>query len=122
MVSIDEYKKLRPGPKKKPQKQNEGQVVNACMRWLFHHGVYCWRNNTGKLPDKSGRWVSFGCRGSADILGVVNGKFIAVECKAGRNDLSAEQKLWRDRVQEKGGIYILARSTDDLEERAGDFL
>ena len=98
-------------------KISEGAVVNACIRWLFLHGCYVWRNNTGAWkPEGSSRYISFGKRGSADIIGVTpRGVFLAVECKAKGGKQSPEQKEFERAVSEKNGIYILAYSVDDLE-------
>lgn len=95
----------------------ESQVVNACMRWLWHHGCFVWRNNTGgfKVPN-SKRVVRYGKPGSADIIGVTkSGKFIAVECKSKKGILSPHQIAFKTDIVLHKGIYILARSIDDLE-------
>ena len=67
----------------------ETSIVNECLMALSAAGILCWRQNTGRLPDRNGRMVSFGlCEGSADILAIApGGIFVAVECKvpAGRN-------------------------------------
>lgn len=87
-----------------------------------------WRNNTGKLEDKNGRWVSFGlCEGSSDLIGIkvvtitpdLVGKqiaqFVAIECKSKRGRLSAEQANFLAAVRAAGGIAIEARSVQDAE-------
>ena len=103
-------------PRKRRGKQKEGAVVNACIRWLYAYGCYVWRNNTGSYKTESGQHVSYGKKGSADIIGIMpDGRFIAIECKYGKNDLSACQEEFRDRILEKGGVFITARSIDDLE-------
>jgi hypothetical protein len=73
-----------------------------------------WRNNTGKLPDpRFGRWVSFGLKGSADILGILRGgRFLAIETKTATG-LRPEQRAFRDMVTAMGGLYVVARSVDD---------
>lgn len=107
----------------KPRKQPEGMIVKACIQWLFAHGCYVWRNNSGGFRDKRNRTVRFGHKGSADIIGVTaSGQFISVECKTAIGRLRPEQKLFRDRIQEKAGIFILARSTDDLEARKREIM
>ena len=102
---------------KKP-KIKEGVIVNSCIRALFAIGCYVWRNNTGAYkPKDSGRFIKYGKKGSADIIGVMpGGKFIAVECKAGKNPQSQDQILFQQRIEEKGGVYILAHSADELLE------
>lgn len=101
----------------------ESQIVSACIRWLWANGCYVWRQNTGGFKDKRGQYVSFGTRGCADIIGVTpTGKFIGCECKSAKGKPSEAQDLFRDRIQAKNGLYVLARSTDDLERRKGEIL
>ncbi len=87
-------------------------------------GSYFERRNTGasKYTDDNGkeRLVRFGVKGAPDIQGVLKtqwgGQAIAIECKrlkGGRQ--SNEQKQWQRNFERGGGIYILARSVNDVE-------
>ena len=94
----------------------ESYVVNACIRWLHQQGCFIWRNNSGGYKTAHGNFIRFGLKGSPDIVGATPlGRFIGVECKAGRNKLTDDQIAFRDKMQAKGGIYIEARTLDDLE-------
>ena len=97
----------------------ESAIVAACIKTLFTLGCYVWRNNTGSYtPEGSNRFIRYGKVGSADIIGVMKGgKFIAVECKSGKNQQTEPQKLFQKYIEEKGGIYILAHSVDELLEK-----
>src|SRR3990172_551508 len=76
-----------------------------------------WRNSVGATRVDS-RFIKFGLTGSADILGVADGgKFIAIEAKSDTGRLTKEQVVFRRVVERHGGLYILARSCDDV--RAG---
>lgn len=105
----------------------ESQIVNACLRWLWLHGCYVWRNNSGAWkPEGADRYIHYGTPGSADIIGVTRcGRFIAVEAKTLKGKLSPLQEVFKERVEDHNGIFILARSIDDLELRKaeikGDF-
>jgi hypothetical protein len=49
----------------------EGEIVNACIRWLFAHGGFVWRNNTGAwTPPGGSKPIYYGKKGSADIIGL----------------------------------------------------
>jgi len=74
-------------------------------------GAHFWRNNTGAFHDGK-RLIRFGAPGSADILGCYHGRFVAIECKAKRGRISAEQEIWRAAVLAAGGVYIVARTPD----------
>lgn len=89
-------------------------------------GSYFERRNTGasKYPDANGKewFVRFGVKGAPDIQGVLKtqwgGQAIAIECKRLKGGKqSTEQKQWQKNFERGGGIYILARSVDDVRDR-----
>lgn len=103
----------------------ESLVVNACIRWLWLQGCFVWRNNTGAWkPAGSSRPIRYGFIGSADIIRVTpSGRFISIECKSPQGGKPTEaQNHFGNRVQENNGIYIVARSIDDLEAHKGVIL
>ena len=102
-------------PKRK-NKRTESELMRPAFEWLFAHGCYAWRNNTGAYKTESGRYVSYGLKGSADILGLTPaGRFLAVELKGERGKLSEDQLQFAERVRGKNGIYVAAWGIDDLE-------
>ena len=56
-------------------------------------------------------------KGIPDRIAVIDGKFVAIEAKAKNGVLSTYQKLFRDRLQMAGGIYLEIRSLEELMER-----
>lgn len=96
----------------------ENAVQSACLSYLKIKGVFCWRNNNTPIFDsRTKRYRSMaGIRGVADILGIYKGRFLAVECKSKNGRLSKHQKAFREEITDKGGIYIVARSVQDLYE------
>lgn len=58
-------------------------------------------------------------KGCADILGVMpdgTGRILAVEVKTPKKGVqSADQILFERRLKRAGGVYILARSVEDVE-------
>jgi len=78
-----------------------------------------WRNQTEALKDERGRLVRFGLIGSADILGIIkhNGTLLAIEVKTDTGRQTEQQKAFQNMIESHGGIYILARSVDDVKRR-----
>lgn len=74
-----------------------------------------WRQNTGAARLPSGRIVRFGIPGAADISGILRGgRRLEIECKSRDGRLSALQERFCRVIQHHGGLYILARSVDDV--------
>jgi hypothetical protein len=94
----------------------EGRVKAACLRYLKLRQVYCWSNPSGAVRIRPGKFMSFGLKGSADIIGLLSGgRFLAVECKAPHGRLSPEQRQFLADVKALGGMAVVARSYRDIE-------
>jgi hypothetical protein len=104
----------------------EGDLVKVCLQYLQFTGVYCWRQNTGANAVKAKgaqkrRFIRYGMPGISDILGCMpDGRFIAVECKVGKNALTTDQRVFLETIRDAGGIGIVARSVDDVVEALKD--
>ena len=95
----------------------EGAVVRSCLDYLAIRGIFAYRQNTGAAKTESGSYVHFGLVGASDIVGILpGGRFLAIECKAGRGKTTLDQEQYLARVREAGGCAIVARSVDDLIE------
>lgn len=95
---------------------SETRLVKSLLQHLNYYGFF-WRNNTGaqKITSYSGnRYIRFGMRGSADIIGLVKGRFIAIEVKSPSGRQSINQSEFQRNIEKFGGIYILARTIDDV--------
>jgi hypothetical protein len=107
----------------------ENQVQAACLHYLNLRGAMVWRNHsrTFQVPGKGGKMrpMFVGTPGSPDIMGILpGGKFIGVECKQplgprggdSHSRQSPEQVAWQEECERTGGLYVLARSVDDVEK------
>ena len=59
--------------------------------------------------------IKIGTKGMADICGIHNGRMVQIECKVGADRQRPEQLSWQTMIERFGGIYILARSIEDVE-------
>lgn len=105
-------------PKRRRGKTPEGSLVAACLELLGSRRVFCWRNNTGCLLDRTGRPVRYGLVGSADIFAVVKGQLWAIECKVGHGMLTEAQADFGTRLMTEGGRYIVVRDSIDALAQA----
>lgn len=112
---------------------NEASVLKAVFEYLVYRHALVIRVNSGATQqpgDANGdsrfvvfyRWQVLGddehIAGVSDVLALLNGKLIAVECKAPgkKANVSAAQRRFLDEVESRGGLAIVAESIDDLTE------
>ena len=58
-------------------------------------------------------------KGVSDIIGCYEGTFFAIEVKTQKGVITEHQKDFLRRVEEAGGIAIVARSCEDVVEALG---
>lgn len=54
-------------------------------------------------------------KGVSDILGLWDGRFVAIEVKSKTGRLTPEQRTFIQEVNELGGLAFMARSVDDVK-------
>jgi hypothetical protein len=95
----------------------ESEVLRACLDYLAARGIFAWRNNTGAVRVEGNRFIRFGVKGSPDILGVMpDGRILCIECKSAKGRLTPEQREFGAAVLRRGGVYVVARGIEDLQE------
>lgn len=87
------------------------------MKWV--RGGVAYRINNGAVYDKKRGTYRAGVqrKGVPDIIGIINGRFIGIEVKIGRDRQSADQKEVEREINEAGGVYFIAKSYDDYLEK-----
>jgi hypothetical protein len=101
---------------RKKQGSPEAEIQKAIMQYLKAGGVFCWRNSTGAMRTQDNRFLMWGAVGSPDIIAIrpQDGKFIGIECKTPKGVQSSHQRQFQANVEKSNGVYILARSVDDV--------
>jgi hypothetical protein len=86
----------------------EGKVKAAVVKLLRKYNAYYF------FPPSNG----YGRSGIPDIVGCVKGKFIGIECKAGKNTTTALQDREIDRIRaaEGHGMVVNEGNIDLLEQ------
>jgi hypothetical protein len=85
--------------------QSEAEITNAIRGLLKSLGVWHWKQWQGPMSQP---------KGVADILGIFDGRFLAIEVKRHGGQLRPKQQRFIDRVRIEGGIAFVARSVDDV--------
>lgn len=90
---------------------SEGHIQDAIRLALTDEpGLVLWRNNTGVAEHRNAR-VRYGLAvGSADLIGCLDGRFVALEVKTPVGRASTEQRQWLDLVRRNGGFAAVVRS------------
>ncbi len=60
-----------------------------------------------------------GPRGVADFLGCHRGRAVAIECKAGRDKLTDDQRRFLERWRQAGGLGLEARDVQTVARELG---
>lgn len=83
--------------------------------------IRVWRSNSGVAYSVDcGRAIRFGLKGQADISGIMTGGVrVEIECKSRRGRQTEEQRAFEKMIRAMGGVYILARSLDDVRRVIG---
>ena len=102
----------------------ESQIQSAIHRAIGSRpDCRLFRNHTGKVQDKSGRWHTFGlATGSADLIGWCRGRFLSIEVKSATGRIRPEQQAWMEAVNAHGGIAFVARSVEEANELLNRYL
>lgn len=83
----------------------ERRVKAAVSKILKQYNMYCFSPVTG----------GFGRSGVPDIVVCINGHFVGIECKAGKNKPTELQKREMDRIQQAGGYAIVINEDNQHE-------
>ena len=95
---------------------DEASVLKAVLATLELHPKVAWvaRMNSGAFQVE-GRFIKAGFKGCSDILGMLKGgRTLAVECKSSKGKESPDQAAFGAAVAAGGGLYVVARSVDDV--------
>lgn len=82
------------------------------LRW---NRIFCYRQNTGAFQ-RGERVYWFGTKGAPDVIAVIGGIYIGIECKTGKSVQTKDQRAFQEALQKAGGIYLLVRSIDELQQ------
>ena len=96
----------------------EKQIQNAILREFGTRGdIRLWRANAG-ASCIGGRFIRFGIPGQADLTGILpDGRRLEIEVKSAKGRQTAPQRNFQNMIERFNGMYILARSINDVRRR-----
>ena len=94
--------KRKPRDPRKPPLESD--ITKSIREWLKLRGIFHWKvfQSLGATP------------GIPDIICVVNGLFVGIEVKTENGKLSEKQEEFKNNVTREGGVYLVARCTQDV--------
>ena len=85
-------------------------LTNQIIDHIYQNGGYAWRASSTGIFDKSkGGYRTAPKKGVADVLGLLRGKFLAIEVKIGKDRLSDEQDGFLKTIKFHGGYSFVAK-------------
>jgi hypothetical protein len=102
----------------------ERDIQNSILReFATRDDMRLWVNPVGNaiMPDGSQRRIRFGLIGQADLTGILSdGRRIEIEVKNEAGIQSERQVHYQKMIEKFKGLYILARSVDDVYQMLYD--
>lgn len=99
--------------------QPEKVIENAILDYLLMYDVMFFKIQNVGIFDPTKKTFRKPSRhhkaGVSDILGIINGRFVAIEVKTPTGRLSKSQAKFLDEVKNNGGLTLVARSVEDVQ-------
>lgn len=93
---------------------NESQIQGSILDYLSARHVFHYRNNTGAfVRPGSNSFYRFGVKGAPDIVCVIKGRYVAIECKSKKGRQSESQRDFQEQLEDAGGLYLLVSSLEE---------
>jgi hypothetical protein len=94
-------------------------LLNEIKLYLAPLGLVYSQDTPGLAYDRNGNPFKAGLKGASDLLAILKpmGRALAVEVKTGTGKLSTAQRNYGRAVEAAGGIFVCARSVEDVAER-----
>lgn len=97
------------------KKRHDDLVKDIVLAISPRYGIF-WNNETGKGHSLDGSFVSYGLKGSGDILGCLRGgRFVSIEVKTGRGVQRESQIYFERAIKGVGGLYMVGRSVEQVK-------
>jgi len=99
----------------------EKETQKTILQYLELKKIFHYRQNSGGFKTDNGHFYRMGITGAPDIIAVYKGVYIGIEVKDIKGKQSEGQKDFQERLENAGGIYILAKSLDDVINKLKTF-
>lgn len=100
----------------------ETEFVKTVIEYIQMRGGVAIRINSGMqvVGEKKSKRVFRGApAGTADVIVCWRGRFVAIECKVGKNQATPLQEAFLESVRESGGLAGVVWTIEDVDEILG---
>ena len=105
------------GPAPRRRRKPERTIQRAIVVYLRARGCLVAVTDAGAAFRAGAFFGDSIPAGWPDITGLLpSGRFIGVECKAPGGRQSPAQKVMEQEIRRRGGIYVVARGVEDVQE------
>jgi len=95
----------------------ETALIRQILEYCNYKNLLFYRTQSGAIRTERGGLFKAGTPGCPDLTGCVDGRFVGVECKVGKNKQSDLQKRFEKLILEARGEYWLVYSLDEFIEK-----
>jgi hypothetical protein len=94
-------------------------LLNEIKLFLAPLGLVYSQDTPGLAYDRDGNPFKAGLKGASDLIAILRpaGRALAVEVKTGTGKLSTAQRKFGLAVERAGGMFVCARSVEDVASR-----
>ncbi len=109
-ITVAEFRKLSQAATPSPRRKQtpEGAILRQIRDFLRLYGWKVVRIHQSLGSEK----------GIPDLVAIREGRHVWIEVKAPKGYLSEHQVAWLQDLEDHGGVYIVARSVEDVEHLA----
>jgi hypothetical protein len=97
--------------------ESESDLQRTVISYLKTHRIFHWRQNTGAVAAEhkgKKRFIRYGWPGLPDIFAVIGQRIVGIELKSKTGQQTQAQFQFEQDFTQAGGVYILARSLQDV--------
>ncbi|HEY0140391.1 MAG TPA: hypothetical protein VGF48_05810 [Thermoanaerobaculia bacterium] len=102
--------------------EKESDIQRTILDWLSAKRIFHYRQNNIPTPLPNGGYRPVATPGLPDIVVVLGGRHVGIEVKSRRGIQSPAQQEFERKLRAAGGVYILARSVEDVERAIGSLI
>lgn len=95
--------------------KSESQIKKEIIAYLKERGIWHY------VQHQSSPYQNVIKKGISDIIGIFQGRYLAIEIKDAKGLVRKEQKVFIEEVLEQGGVAFVARSVSEVKNKLHKF-